>query len=546
MSEALEHRSFLDPVTLLGRADRLKAARQVFDSHWQEVADYILPSREFTRMNQPGAKRLTRIFNSAAGDAAKQLAGGLHGMLTSPALRWFALRAETQRGQAEQFDHPTTAWFESATDAMYQVFDSPKAGFSTAAHECYLDLTFGTACMFVGDGGAMGPTFQAVPLKEVYVACRGGRVDTVFRVYQEPARAIEALFPEAPLPKMLEEACEKDPDRMFELVHAVIPVEADERSPFAFHSIYLLREGQVVLERGGFHEMPYCIPRWSKRSGEDYGDGPGMDALPDTKLLNKLEELNLRGLAKVVDPPLMAPNDGFLAPVTTQPGGINYYRAGEVQEGDRITPLITGARPDLGLEYIQALEGRIQRTFFVTWMNLPTRSNMTATEVLQRRDEQLRLLGPMVSRLQMEFLGPLIERVFKIMWRNRLFEAPPEELAGARWEVEYLSPLALSQKASDADAMMRWAGALGQMARFDPSALDILDTHAAGRFLGDRYGVSQSVMRSEADAQALNQQRQQQQAQMAQISGAQGIARAAKDGAGAMGALAGMQPQGTA
>lgn len=545
MSEAMERerQAPADPAALLARADYLKGRRAVFDSHWQEVADFILPSREFTRTNQPGAKRLTRIFNGTPCDAAKQLAGGLHGMLTSPALRWFQLRPQGMRGQNGQFDDPVTAWFEAATDRMYEEFNSPKAGFNASVHEVYLDLSgFGTSALFIGDAGPRGPTFQAIPLKEMFIACNAGRVDTAFRLFQLPARAIEAMWPKVQA-KVVQEACDKEPDRLFDLVHAVLPRDEDERGGMPFRSVYLLREGMEVLEAGGFREFPYCIPRWSKRSGEDYGDGPGMDALPDVKLLNKLEELNLRGLAKVVDPPLMAPHDGFLGPITTQPGGINYFQPG-LSSDERISPMETGARPDLGLEYIQAIEARVQRTFYTTWMNLPTRPNMTATEVLQRRDEQLRLLGPMVSRLQEELLGPLIERVFSIMWRAQLFPPPPEELAGTQWEVEYLSPLALSQKASDADAVVRWASALGQLAQFDPSALDVLDSHAAGRFLGDRYGVSQTVMRSEREAQGMAQQRQQQQAQAAQIEGAQGMARAAKDGMGALAALGQGQGQG--
>jgi hypothetical protein len=39
---------------------------------------------------------------------------------------------------------------------------------------------------------------------------------------------------------------------------------------------------------------------------------------------------------------------------------------------------------------------------------------MTATEVIQRNEEKMRLLGPVLGRLQSELLKPLIDRVFNI------------------------------------------------------------------------------------------------------------------------------------
>ena len=43
--------------------------------------------------------------------------------------------------------------------------------------------------------------------------------------------------------------------------------------------------------------------------------------------------------------------------------------------------------------------------------------NMTATEVLQRQEEKMRILGPVMGRLQSELLS-LIIRIFNIMLRK--------------------------------------------------------------------------------------------------------------------------------
>ena len=71
---------------------------------------------------------------------------------------------------------------------------------------------------------------------------------------------------------------------------------------------------------------------------------------------------------------------------------------------------------------------------------------MTATEVIQRNEEKMRLLGPVLGRLQSELLKPMIDRCFAILLRNNQFAQAPEFLSGQDIEIEYVSPLAKSTK----------------------------------------------------------------------------------------------------
>ena len=92
-------------------------------------------------------------------------------------------------------------------------------------------------------------------------------------------------------------------------------------------------------------EFPYVVPRYLKASHEIYGRSPGMNALPDVKILNKMVEWN-EGCRKQVDPPLLVPDDSMLMPIRMSPGSINYYRSGS---RDRIETLNIGANNPLGL-----------------------------------------------------------------------------------------------------------------------------------------------------------------------------------------------------
>ena len=83
-----------------------------------------------------------------------------------------------------------------------------------------------------------------------------------------------------------------------------------------------------------------------KASNEIYGRSPAMTALPDVKMLNEMSKTTIKAAQKQVDPPLLVPDDGFLLPVRTVPGGLNFYRSGT---RDRIEPLNIGdlSKPSL-------------------------------------------------------------------------------------------------------------------------------------------------------------------------------------------------------
>lgn len=521
----------LDPRQVQQRLGTLRSARTTHDSVWQEVADYMIPARAFTRQNFAGAKRNELIFNTHPVLALEQLAGGLHGMLTSPALRWFALRPMPELAA----DRQARAWFEAATDVMYAFFQSPTSGFNAALHEGYLDVAgFGQTAIFVPDRGRRGPLFQAIPLAECWIAENADRaVDTLYRAYELPLREMLRLWPST-TPDQLRRMVDKRPDHMVPIVHATEP--APKGGGFAT----CWCTGADYLEHGRYAEFPFAVPRWTKRSGEVYGTGPGINALADVKMLNKIEQLNLIALAKMVDPAKFMPHDGFVNAPNFNPGANNYYDSGIWRGGQNPIFTMETGRPDLAERKIEQVQERVAAIFYTTWLRLPQQPNMTATEVLQRRDELLRLLGPMVARLEAELLSPLVSRSFAILMRNGLFPPVPPQLQGAAWTVEYLGPLSRAQKQADAETVLRWFSAMQPLVQADPRVLQAIDTDEAARFLADRYGAPALLVRTPQQLAQLRAQEAAAQQQLAQAQALRESAAAARDGAGALAALAGI------
>ena len=159
---------------------------------------------------------------------------------------------------------------------------------------------------------------------------------------------------------------------------------------------------------------------------------------------------------------------------------------------------------------IQDRQLAVQKTFYVDQLLTSQGGNMTATEVLQRNEEKMRLLGPVLGRLQSELLQPLIERVYKILERQGIFRPAPEILAQQDVEIEYVSPLAKAQKSGDLNTVMRGVEIFGAMSQFAP-VLDYLDTDGLAKYVQKVLGLPAAVMKSDAQVQQLRNERQQQQ-----------------------------------
>ncbi|MGA0840920.1 MAG: portal protein, partial [Pseudomonadales bacterium] len=167
----------------------------------------------------------------------------------------------------------------------------------------------------------------------------------------------------------------------------------------------------------------------------------------------------------------------------------------------------------------------IRQAFYVDQLLLSTGPAMTATEVLQRNEEKMRLLGPVLGRLQAELLQPLIDRVFNLLLRARALPPAPEELQGQNIDIEYVSPLAKAQKLTDLQSVMRGMELMLQGSQFAP-VTDYLDAAGRGRYIAETTGIPATVLRSDEQVADLRRQAAEAQAQQAQMQQAMQMAEA--------------------
>ena len=514
-------------IHLVKRKGKLKAQRGTWESHWQDLTNFVLPNdSDFNLKRSKGDKRTTLVYDSTAIHANEMLAVGLHGMLTNPASNWFSLRIKDNDDFSDNAE--AKQWLEETTNVILSELSAPAVAFPSHIHEYYLSLcSIGTACMFIGEPSAReGISFRAIHIDEIFIAENAdGIIDTVFRSFKMTVRQIVQKWGEKSLSPRIQKMYENQEfDKEVELLHCVYPRDDIDKGKKAatmlpVASVYIDEKEKHVLAEGGFDEMPFMVSRWSKTVGEVFGRSPAMTALPDIKMLQEIMKTTIKAAQKVVDPPLLVPDDGVLGPVRTIPGGLNYYRA---SSGARIEPLLTGGNIGLSYEMMNDLRERIRTTFFLDQLQFQGAPRMTATEVVERTERTLRLLGPTLGRLQSEFLGPMIERIYGVLVRAGRLPEPPESIAEQELKIEYVSPLARAQRQTETQGIMRTLEFVGPIAGIDPQAAQIIKGADTVRHIAELNGVPPILLKSNDELMAeIQAQQEAQAAQQQMMQGAQ-------------------------
>jgi len=511
---------------IMKRYETLKTNRVNWESNWQEIARYILPRRaDFETERSSGEERRQYIFDSTPVRALTRFASGLHNMMTNSALRWFEIKTNNRELNAFR---PVQLWMEESTIRLGDAFNRPTANFHPAIFEYYTDLgAFGTAVMFIQDRIGEGPYFQCFPLSDCYLASNYyGRIDTIFRISRHTAKELAEIYP----PEVLSEKVQKSLEQgklfeTFKCMHTVFPHPNPdlEKGDKVFMSTYCLLDEKHLLSVGGFDEFPYVCSRWNRNALETYGRGPGFESLPDIRMLNEMEKTFLKALQKMVSPPLMLPDDGFLAPIRTTPDALNYYRTGLAGD-EMVRPFPVANRPEYAEAKMSQVRDSVDKAFFLDLMELPGPVapdgdvlRFTATEIAMRQRDRLTILGPIVSRQEIELLGPLVERTMNIMIRSGMLPPPPQELLEAEFQIEYTNPVSISMRSGELTSVSQLFQFMLPLAQIDPSVIERFNTHRIAELGAEILRTPPSIFKTREEMEELQRQKEQERMMQQQM-----------------------------
>jgi len=384
-------------------------AREAWLPRWKSAMRYTIPADD---------TEAATLFDATAADAVDNLAASMYSLLTPPESLWINLVRESDLSPDA----------ENATNMLRAHLND--SNFYTTIHQCYTDLiVLGTACLFMAEnplGADSAFSFTAIPMTDIAIL-----PGMVFHTTSMPACDLIEKYPSVTLPNHMKDTVKNNPQTPIRLVQSLVGKDFT-----AWIDVGGDLENNIVA-RGTFETNPYIIFRWSLVSGELYGRSPVLRALPDIKTANKVVELVLKNATIAVSGIWQADDDGVinLANINLTPGAIIPKAVGS----SGLTPLASGADFDVSQIVLRDLRDRIRHSLLADRLGLLSDKEMTATEILARNADMVRILGATYGRLLHEFIKPLCERGLQILSRRGLIE---KISLHSDAELKYMAPIA--------------------------------------------------------------------------------------------------------
>ena len=515
---------------LLTRWTTLKNERSTWDSHWKEISDYMLPrsGRFFSKKVNDGGKRHNNIYDNTGTMALRTLAAGMMAGMTSPARPWF--RLATQDEDLMQ-SSDVKLWLHNVTRLMLHIFS--RSNTYRSLHQMYEELgAFGTGAAIITPDYNTVVHHHPLTIGEYALMTNAkGRVDTLYReIEMTVGQLVKEFGIDNVCARTLDQYKRGNLDHWLTVIHVIEPradrdlLKKDNKNmPFKSCYFELASDDKKLLRESGFENFPAVAPRWSVAGGDLYGLSPGMEVLGDVKQLQHEQLRKAQGIDYQTKPPMQVPTSMKNQAINTLPGGITYVDTQTQNAGIR-----SAFEVNLNLNYllqdIQDVRGRIRGGFYADLFLMlqgQDMGRMTATEVAERHEEKLLMLGPVLERLHNELLDPLIDITFNQMITSGVVPPPPPELNEQELNVEFVSMLSQAQKAVGTNSVDRFVGSLGMIAQMKPDVLDKFDSDEWANAYSDMLGVDPNLITSDKNvALVRNQRAEQQQAaqQAAQIN----------------------------
>lgn len=524
---------------MLQRKQALWNERSSWVEHWREISLYQQPrvGRFLTSDVNKGGKKSTNVIDNTAIWAARTLAAGMMSGMTSPARPWFKLELD----DTELMENAEVKeWLHKTTRILRAIFASSNT--YRTLHTLYGELGyFGSAADIVL------PNFENVihhhPLTIGEYALgtdHEGKVNTLCREYKMTVGQMVQSFGIDAVSETVKSLYQRQSyDSWVDVVHMVCPREQYDSAkrdaknmPWA--SCYFEPGQDQAKERclreSGFKRFRVLAPRWTVNSNNVYGDSPGMDCLGDVKQLQHQQLRKGEAIDYMVRPPLQVPTRYREAPKARLPGGIFYVDQAGPAGGVRSAYDVRVDLSHLSADIVD-VRGRIKQAYYADLFLMlaqDTRSGITATEVTERHEEKLLMLGPVLERLDNELLRPMIDLAMEDAAEARILPEAPRMLQGRELKVTFIGVLAQAQRLVAVNAVDQVVNRAMTMAQAKPEVLDKVDFDQVLDDTADMFGINPNLIVPDDKVTAIRAQRAQQAAAAQAAAAAPAVADTAK------------------
>lgn len=444
------------------RQRRAQLIAYLWASLFEACYYYAVPQRNrYWRPKQfQGEIKATRIYDTTAVEATKTFVSKLHDAMTPPGIQWAYLELDGDYTTAEVEDQTEAQM--ALDEYMRKLFKFIHASnFDVVINECYFDLAIGTSCLVINQNNDEEPLLcTSVPMDVLSIEeANTGRIESWYRTWQDIKIAeITQRWPKAIIPESMMLKMADDPDAIIPKIYEGVmycPLQGQKAY------MYMVTTDTEILFHEPLESNPGIVWRFQKVNNEVWGRGPVVDALPSIISLQEMARVELASANLNTFRPYMGFSDSVFNPHTFKLEPFTIIPIAPIGAGalPPLQPLPNSASPEFAQLTINDLRYQIRQLLFVDQMqgsnpNQQTIQPQTATDSMINRQELAQRIGPLFSRLQQEFLWPVIKRVSYILDRMGLLKMPT--IDGKLVQFKYRSPLALAKGQQELGRFQNW------------------------------------------------------------------------------------------
>lgn len=492
---------------------RYDAAQQVADL-WASLLEacyyYAIPYRNrfYRPKEQQGEFKGSRIYDTTAVEATKTFVSKVHDAMTPPQVQWGYLDIDETFDTEEDIDRNQIQ--ETLDNYMRRLFVYiHESNFDVVINECYFDLAIGTSCLVVNSFTDEQPLlFTSIPMDKLAIEeSMTGRVDSWFRNWESvKINEIQIRWPNAILtPEMLMLLIE-NPDARIETLYEGVMYMPHRKKPY----MYMVGTAECPVLCEEFESNPGIVWRFQKVNNEVFGRGPVMDALPSIISLNELARIELAAANLNTFKPYMGFSDAVFNPHTFKLEPFTVIPIAPIGVGGSppLVPLPDSSNPQFSQLTIMDLRNQIKALLFNDVNPNQSVQPQTATELMIVQQNLAQRIGPLFSRLQQEFLWPVIKRCSYILDKMGLLPKP--EIKGVKVNFRYRSPLALAKGQQDIARFTQYYQLMQGVFGAGP-ALMYINPGLAPYLIAEQMQVDARYLNTPEQVQAAGQMAQDQQ-----------------------------------
>ncbi len=505
-----------------------------------------------------------RMLTTIPVQILRKSASGFLANLTSPARPWFDLLPST----GAKVEHAVKIALNKLKEATEKTFQRTNA--YAQCYKLFEDVMWaGFGCMIVSEDARDICAFQTLRIGTYALDIgKNGLVDRVARRFAwTPEQILETFGPDW-TPEYVKDLVKKGSSKRLEVWNLIEPnpqgfnrrfdpIEGDGGEVVdkenEYRSFYFMKGAGPVDRRhgercgtlriAGYTHNPIIAPRLDYEQGDVYGLGRGVDGVYNARGVQtfKADELRIDGVR--AQQPVVATSD-FKNRIQLGRKGVNIVKQGE-QVNNRVVPIFA-TLPDASDTRQCMLESKdeLEQLFYVdAFAVIDSQKNnpgvKTATEIEYLKTENLAKLGAITINLNIEMLDPLVRTVCKYTFdrdRATLTDEHRQILAESGIlngiEVEYVSQIALAQKAGALTSVQQYIAFAGTLAAMKQDPLDNpadnVDADAALKLVGQMLNVPETVNRDEREVERMREAAKAAAARQQQMSETGVVADAAK------------------